>query len=433
MLYVGIDWAQAEHAVCLLDEQGQVLASRSIPDTSAGFTLLQALCATYTTDPGQVIVGIETDHGLLVRALVAAGYRLYAINPKAASRYRERHSVSGAKSDRADARLLADVVRTDRARHRLLAHDSAQVTALVHLTRMHKRLIWDQQRYANQLRDTLRDYYPAALDAVGRDLTSPVALAVLRRAPTPERGRKLSRRQLVGLLRRAGAERRLEERAQTLWEALHATQQEQPAVVADALGTATGSLVALLTSCAKQIATLEATLTEQFKAHPDAELIRSLPGLGAILGARVLAEFGDDPTGYADSRARKCAAGTAPITRASGKRQTVGRRRATNTWLLDGCMRWAFVSLQQSPGARAYYDELRARGKGHYPALRALANRWVGILHGCLRARRPYDEATAWPDVTLVAETTKLQTTPEKPSKKPGSDRSSIPTIPHSA
>lgn len=204
-------------------------------------------------------------------------------------------------------------------------------------------------------------------------------------------------------------------------------------MVAAALGTTTRALVALLQSCASQIAELEAALARQFEAHPDAELIRSLPGLGPILGARVLAEFGDDPTGYTDSRARKCVAGTAPVTRASGKRRTVARRQATNTWLLDACTWWAFASLQQSPGARASYDALRARGKGHQAALRALANRWVGILHGCLRYRTPYDEATAWPAVTLVTSDTKPQTAPEKPSKKPGPDRGSVPTIQRSA
>ena len=433
MLYVGIDWAQEQHAVCLLDEQGQVLASRQIPDTSAGLTLLQTLCASHADQPTDVVVGIETDHGLLVRALVTAGYQVYAINPKAASRYRERQSMSGSKSDRTDARLLADLVRTDRAQHRPLPQDSSQVAALQHLTRTHKRLIWEQQRYANQLRELLREYYPAALAAVGSDLTSPIALALLHRAPTPEQGRRLSQRQLVSLLRRAGAERRLDQRATALWEALRTPHWEQPPRVSAALGTASRALVALLQSCATQIAELEATLATQFDTHPDAELIRSLPGLGTILGARVLAEFGDAPTGYVDSRARKCVAGTAPVTRASGKRRTVVRRRATNTWLVDACTWWAFVSLQQSPGARAYYDALRARGKGHHPALRALANRWVGILHGCLRHRTPYDEATAWPALALVIESTKPQTAPEKPSQKPGPDHGSVPPLRHSA
>ena len=136
---------------------------------------------------------------------------------------------------------------------------------------------------------------------------------------------------------------------------------------------------------------------KRFGQHPDAEILRSLPGLGIVLGARVLGEFGDDPDRYADSKARKNYAGTAPITRASGKRLTVLARFVRNRRLTDPLVWWAFCSSTCSPGARACYDRHRARGATHQQALRALANRWVGILHGCLRHRACYDELTAWP------------------------------------
>ncbi len=134
-----------------------------------------------------------------------------------------------------------------------------------------------------------------------------------------------------------------------------------------------------------------------FGRHPDAELYLSQPGLGPVLAARVLAEFGDDPTRYADTRARKNYSGMAPVTRASGKTRVVLARYARNRRLADALYQQAFTALNASPGARAYYDRQRARGATHHQALRALANRLVGILHGCLRHRAAYDETTAWP------------------------------------
>jgi transposase len=154
---------------------------------------------------------------------------------------------------------------------------------------------------------------------------------------------------------------------------------------------------------ASRSAGLEAELAQSFESHPDAEIIRSLPGLGAVLGARVLAEFGDEPTRFADARARKNYAGTSPITKASGRKRVVLARYVRNQWLADSLPRWAFSSLKGSAGARRSYDALRARGQAHNAALRMLANRWVGILHACLQSRRPYVEEIAWPRLEEAA------------------------------
>ena len=179
--------------------------------------------------------------------------------------------------------------------------------------------------------------------------------------------------------------------------ALRADQLEARAAISTAHGAVTRSAVALLSAYNAEIAALEAELTSHFEKHPDAELLRSLPGLGRVLGARVLAEFGDDPNRYAEAKSRKNYAGTAPITRASGRSHVVLARVARNRRLADACDQWAFCSLTTSPGARRYYDTLRARDKTHRQALRQLANRWVGILHGCLAKREDYDEHVAWP------------------------------------
>jgi transposase len=157
------------------------------------------------------------------------------------------------------------------------------------------------------------------------------------------------------------------------------------------------ALVAVLVTLNEQVKTLQGQVEAYFGRHPDAEIITSQPGLGPVLGARVLAETGDDPARYASAKARKNYAGTSPITRASGKKKTVAARHVHNDRLIDALMAQAFTAISASPGARAYYDHQRARGAGHNPALRQLANRLTGILHGCLKTRTPYNEATAWP------------------------------------
>jgi Transposase/Transposase IS116/IS110/IS902 family len=397
LIFVGDDWSEDHHDIEIHDEAGGVLARRRLPEGAGGVAQLHALVADLVGEPSDVVVGIETDRGLWVAALVAAGYRVYAINPKAAARYRDRYGGgSGAKSDPGDAKVLADLVRTDRHNHRPVAGDSDLAEAVKIVARAHQRLIWSRQAQINSLRSMLREFYPAALDAFGTDLDSNDALAVLGRAPTPAQGRRLSRLSLASLLRRGGRQRGADARAAEIHAALRADQLEPAAVLADAFGAAVSASVGVLTEMNRQIAALEAELSRTFERHPDVEIIRSQPGLGVVVGARVLGEFGDDPNRYSDARARKNYAGTAPITVASGKKKVVRARLVGNRHLADACYMWAFCALRLSPGARAYYDGQRARGAGHDQAVRALANRLVGILHGCLRTRTLYDETLAW-------------------------------------
>ncbi len=404
MIFVGDDWAEAHHDLCVLDEQGKVLAKRRVPEGLAGITQFHALVAEHCDDPSEVVVGIETDRGLFVQALVAAGYQVFAINPFAASRYRERHVVSGAKSDSGDAKVLAELVRTDRQNHRAIAGDSELAEAVKILARTHQNLIWARQRQTNTLRSTLREFYPAALETFGDDLSAAEALAVLAKAPTPHLARGLSRTRIVTALKQAGRQRGLEAKAKQICAALRTPHLEAPPLVAQAFGSAVSATVSLLQELNRQVAALEAELSRSFEAHPDAEILHSLPGLGSVLGARVLAEFGDDPARFNNAKARKCYAGTAPITKASGTRRVVLSRVARNRRLADACYQWAFCSLRCSAGARALYDLHRSKGATHHQALRALANRWVGILHGCLTHRSAYHEEIAWGTGQSVAE-----------------------------
>ena len=372
----------------LSTRDGRRLIRRRLSEGVEGLAALHALVADHLqkdAEADQVVVGIETDRGPWVQALIAAGYTVYAINPRQVARYRERHGTAGAKSDPGDAHVLAELVRLDRAHHRPVAGDSPIAEHVKVLARTHQSLIWSRQRQANGLRSMLREFYPAALAAFGEDLAGRGALAVLALAPSPEAGRRLSRAKIAAALRRAGRQRNIEESAERIQTALRAPQLEAHSGVVGAYAASVRSLVAVIDALVVQIETLRGEVEAGFGRHPDAEIYLSQPGLGTVLGARVLAEFGDDPDRYADPKARKNYSGMAPITRASGTRRVVLARYARNRRLADALYLQAFTAISASPGARAYYDAQRSRGATHHQALRSVANRLVGILHGCLR------------------------------------------------
>jgi transposase len=404
VLFVGDDWAEDHHDVEIGDVAGRRLAKARLPEGIDGVARLHALIAEFMPEEwadlpageaaARVCVGIETDRGPWVAALVAAGYQVFAVNPMSVARYRERHSTSGAKSDAGDAHVLAEIVRLDRAHHRPVAGDSALAEAVKLLARAHQTLIWDRQRQVLRLRAALREFFPAALEAFP-DLTAADALELLGRAPDPARAAALPAARIVAALRRA-RRRDVDAKAAALRDLLRAPALRQPPLVEAAYASIVTSLVPLIGLLNSQITALEGQVGEHFGRHPDAEIITSQPGLGMVLGARVLAEFGDDPRRYADARARKNYSGQSPITRASGVKKVVLARYARNDRLADALHQQAFCALTASPGARAYYDRLRARGKGHHAALRQLANRLVGILHGCLKTGTHYDEHLAW-------------------------------------
>jgi transposase len=367
-----------------------------------GIRGLHELIGEHAEEPDQVVIGIETDRGLWVGALSAAGYQVFAVNPLAVARYRDRHHISGAKSDAGDAKLLADLVRTDRHNHRPIAGDSAQVEAIKVLARAHQNLIWTRTAHTNRLRSALREYYPAALEAF-EDLAHGDALGVLDRAPTPEQAAALSLPAIRSALKRGGRQRYIDARAREIGAALRSQQLGAPAHLTAAFAATTRAAVGIITELNRQISELETSLAAHFETHPDADIYLSQPGLGVVLGARVLGEFGDDPNRYTDAKCRKNYAGTSPLTVASGKKRAVLARHVRNPRLYDAIDHWAFCALTASPGARAFYDQRRAAKNSHHQALRAPGNRLVGILHGCLRHHTPYDEHTAWAHRTTAA------------------------------
>jgi transposase len=396
VVFCGIDWAEHHHDVAVVDADGEVLGRARISDDVAGFTRLSELLCTHAKDPAEAVVALETDRGLLVAALRGAAYRVFAINPKAVDRYRDRYAVSGAKSDPVDALVLANLLRTDQARHRELPNDSDQVEAIAVLARAHQDAVRTRLRDTGRLRSLLREFFPAALAAFP-NLSTRSALTILTAAPTPATAQALGPEQIRDLLRSAGRIGVRASEVARLHQAFTAEQLRQPQPVEEAMGVAVQAIVTTLIGTQAAIGDLEAALAARFDNHPDAEILRSLPGLGVVLGGRVLGEFGDDPTRFTDAASRRRYAGTAPITRASGRSRVVLLRRARNQRLADACRWWAFNAIQHSDGAMAYYRRRRAAGDTHEAALRRLGSKLVGQLHHCLEHRERYREDIAWP------------------------------------
>ena len=263
------------------------------------------------------------------------------------------------------------------------------------LARAHQDMVWARQQDTNRLRSLLREFFPAALTAFA-DLTTKTALTVLAAAPTPAAAAALTRANLIALLHAAGRGTRPADAAR-LVEVFAQPQLHQPPAVEDAMGEAVRAIVRTVAATSESIKDLEKALNASFEQHPDAEILDSLPGLGLVLGARVLSEFGDDPNRFTHAASRRAYAGTAPITRASGRHRAVLARHIRNKRLADACYLWAFSALTKSAGARAFYDRRRATGDRHSAALRRLGNKLLGQLHHCLANRQRYDETLAWP------------------------------------
>jgi transposase len=400
-LYCGIDWAEDHHDIALVDPDGQLVARARIADDAAGYGHLLALLAEHGDGPdNRIPAAIETSRGLLVAALRGSGRPVFAINPMAVSRYRERHTTARKKSDHVDAMALANILRTDMNVHRPLPADSELARAIAVLARAQQDAVWDRTQASNKLRSHLREYYPAALAAFAevRDgLAAPLARVLLAAAPTPARAARLTAAQFRAILTRAGRQRGIEAEAHRLRTIFRADYLHQAETVEQAMGQRTLALLRQLDAACISADELEATAIDHLRRHPDAEILTSFPGVGELTAARLLGEIGDDRARFADARALKAYAGAAPVTRASGKTTYVMNRRVKNQRLAATGYTWAFCTLTRSPGARAHYDRRRDAGDRHTAAQRNLFNRLLGCLHHCLTTGQHYDEATAFP------------------------------------
>ena len=400
--FCGIDWATDHHDVAVVDDNGRIVARGRVGNDAAGFAQLLALLAEAGDTAKQPIpVGIETDRGLWVAALRETGRVIYPINPLAASRYRTRYGLSGAKSDATDAVLLANIVRTDPDAHRPLPADTGLAQAIRVLARAQQDAVWARQQIANQIRDLLKDFYPAALLAFAElpsgGLARPDARTILAAAPTPAPAR------LRRLLAKAGRRRELDRDIDRLRAIFTDTYLHPPPVVENAMGIHLGALLRQLDASCAAVDELAEAAIAHFDQDPDAAIITSFPGLGNLTGARVLAEIGDDRTRFADARGLKAVAGSAPITRASGKKTVVLHRHIKNRRLAPVGAIWALASLRASPGARHHFDARRAAGDWNRQAQRHLFNKFLGQLHHCLQTGQLYNEHRAFPPPLLRA------------------------------
>lgn len=319
---------------------------------------------------------------------------MYALNPRAVARYRERFGQAGGKTDAKDAMVLADILRTDRHQHRPMPNLSHHNQSLRVLARQHQEALWALHDTLNRLRSVLLEFYPQALQAFPK-LTHHAALAVLASAPTPTQGRRLTPSRVSAALKRAGR-RNDPELVTHVVTSLRHPSLSQPEHVERSLGVTVAGLVAISQQMHAALGDLEAHLRDEFQAHPMAPILESIPGIGTTLGARILAEVGDDTTRFDTAKGLRAFAGTAPVTRSSGRSHYVKARRVRNKRLADACHWWAFASLTASPGAREYYDYRRQLGDRHNAALRNLANKLLGRLWWCLRTDQLWDDHIAW-------------------------------------
>jgi transposase len=400
-IFCGIDWAEDHHDIALADAAGTIVARQRIGDDAAGLAALLELLAGHgdsARDP--VPVAIETPRGLLVACLRATGRKVYPVNPMSAARYRERYSASRAKSDRLDAAVLANILRTDMAAHRPLPEDSELAQAIAVLARAQQDAVWDRTAAHNKLRSHLREYYPGFLGAFAGKrggIMRPEARVILAAAPDPAAAARLTLAQLRSLLRKAGRQRGIDSEAARLRGAFGREQMRHLPLVEEAMGKQALALLRQLDAACASADDLERAAIESFSQHPDAGIITSFPGIGNLTGARVLGETGDDRSRFADGKGLKAYGGSAPVTRASGKHKTVMCRRAKNNRLAAAGYVWAFAALTASPGAKAHYDRRRDDGDRHAAALRNLTSRLLGCLWHCLQTGQHYDEATAFP------------------------------------
>jgi len=408
----GIDWAEDHHDVAVVGSDAQLLGKLRIGDDATGFQDLMHLLAEHGDSPDDPIpIAIETSRGLLVACLQASGRRIFAINPMAVARYRDRHVVSRKKSDHQDAVVLANILRTDAELHRPLPENSELVRAIAVLARAQQDAVWERTRAHNRLRSHLREYYPAIIEAFAgkrERLLSPEARAILAIAPTPSLAARLTRGRLKGAITRAGRQRRIEAETDRIHEVLRRTWLHQPEPVETAMGHQTLALLAQLDATCRACDDLAQRTEEMFTRHPDAEIITSFPGLATLPGARILAEIGDDRTRFDTARDLKAYAGSAPVTRQSGKSRRVIHRRIKNNRLAATGRHWAFAALTASPGAHAHHNRRRDTGDRYHAALRHLFNRMLGQLHHCLTTRRHYNETIAFtqpthPELTTAA------------------------------
>lgn len=386
--YLGIDWADTEHAIWVDDEQGTKVLRRTVPHTAEGFADWGRWLDEQRAAGIALWAGIERPDGRVVDFLLDHGVVVYPINPKALDRARDRFRMSHAKDDPFDARVAASFVRTDHAHLQPLAPSSPAAQELKLLTRDYARLVRQQTRLLNQLTVTLKEYYPRALE-LWEDLTTQGARAFLAASPTPEAAAGLTAKQWQ---RFARAHRLSAEDTAARWDLLQRPQLPVPAHVVRAKARLLQALLAQLEPTLQGVAEYRKAIAAFFATLPAAEVATTLPAGHGTTVPQIWGELGDAPGRWASWQHLQAHGGAVPVTVRSGKYHVVGFRYACNKRLRAAVHQFAFCSLQHSEWARAYYTRHRDRGHAHHHALRALAAKWLKIIFVLWRDHVPYDE-----------------------------------------
>jgi len=386
--WVGLDWGDTGHAVCVLDEEGKEVESFAVPHTAAGLEELVGRLRSRGEIGG---VAVETTRHLVVQKLLDAGLPVYPINPKLSKHWREGESVSAAKDDPLDAVVLAEGLRQRHERLRRLQPDDPLLQELRLLCADETRLIADRTALVNRLKATLKEYYPEAL-AWFDDWTKPTAWDFVLAFPTAEDLAGAGRKKLYGFLKSHHIGLR------PIWQERVEGRRKTPAWPSDPATVAAKRLLAI--SLAKQLRTLQANLDEYrerivalYGDHPDAGLFSSLPGAGDKLAPRLLTHFGTDRQRFESAASLELLSGVVPVPHRSGKSRQVSMRHTCQRAFRNTLHLFAFLSIQKSVWARAFYDRARRKGQSHALALRNLARKWLRILYRMWQERQPYDEA----------------------------------------
>ena len=380
----GLDWATDDHAVSIVDSAGQVVARFTVPHTAAGLAeMVRRLVAA-----GAAELAIERSDGPVIDTVLEAGMTVVVISPNQLKNLRSRYGSAGNKDDRFDAYVLADTLRTDRARLRPLHPDTPATITLRATVRARRDLVAHRVAVCNQLRAHLQKVFPGAVGLFA-ELDSPISLTFLTRFDCQDRADWLSVKRLTAWLTAAGYSGRKD--PAVLFEHLTAATRGATGDQGAALAHTTGALLAVLTSLVEQIKALSEQIGEQLALHTDAHIFTSLPRSGTVRAARLLAEIGDCRAHFPDPQSLIGLAGVAPSTRQSGKHKTVHFRWAVDTQLRDAVCDFAADSRRAHPWAAQLYNQAIARGKDHPHATRILARAWLYVIWRCWQDHTPYD------------------------------------------
>jgi len=383
----GIDWATADHVACVAGMAGRVKDRFSAAHDKAGLdAMITRLRRNKATE-----VAIERGDGALVDALLAAGLTVVVITSRQVKNLRSRYGSSGAKDDRFDSFVLADTLRTDRARLRPLVPDTAATIALRAAVRARRDLVAHRVAACNQLRAHLAAAFPAAV-GLSCELDSPISLAFLARFGSCDAAAQIGEQQMAAWLQTVPA-RGNTAPASVLCARLRVSAPGATGAAGTAQAGVTAALTTTLSALSAQVKALETQIAAQLASHPDGHIFTSLPRAGTLRAARLLAEIGDCRSRFPDPQSLAGLAGVAPVTRQSGKHASIEFRWAVNRQLRDAVCDFAAGSRHASPWAASVYDAARDRGKDHPHAVRVLARAWIYVIWRCWHGAAAYDPA----------------------------------------